>query len=276
MSLVGFSCPRLHQDISFEECISDCPDRCMELPILLAMTEDIREPRLNTYSTTEILNPPKQIYLMRENDYYVRPMDMTWMLFGTAFHGIVEDQKGNLPLDYSVEHANSFKVTIVTPVGTAYLTGRPDQYQESTKTLTDYKTLKYYWDLYYIWEKNDWESSKYKWQLNIYRHYKFPQATKMQLYALIKDYDKRLKEKGIPPMVRVEVPMVKGELVGEFVRGKFETILRNQKDPRTIEGCTESDRWKGDIRCLNYCSVNKFCDYWQDNYRGNQEINAVA
>ena len=236
----------------------------MELPILLAMTEDIREPKADTYSTTEILNPPKQIYLMRNNDYYVRPMDMVWMLFGSAFHGIVEDQRGNLPPDYSVEHDNSFRVEIDTPAGKAYLTGRPDQYQESTKVLTDYKTLKYYWDLYYIMEKHTWDESKYKWQLNIYRHYKFPEAVRMQLYALIKDYDKRLREKGIPPMIRVEVPMIKGELVEEFVVNKIGVILRNQKDPSTIEGCSEKDRWKGDIRCKSYCSVNKFCDYWMD------------
>jgi len=270
--LIGFQCPLKNKGIPFSECLSGCPDRCMELPILYAMTEGIREYHPNTYSVTEILNPPKQIYLMRTNDYYVRPIDLTWALFGTAFHGIVEDQKGNLPPDYSVEHDNSFKVEIETPVGTAYLTGIPDQYQDSTKTLTDYKTLKYYWDLYYILEKHSWDESKYKWQVNIYRHYRFPEATKLQLYALIKDYDKRLREKGIPPMIRIEVPMIKGEIVEQFVKDKLTTILRNQKDPETIEGCSEKDRWKNDTRCLNYCSINNRCDYWQDKY-GEKENN---
>ena len=263
----GFICPLRQGNISFEECFAGCPCRCLGLPILKTITEDLRDLIPGQYSTTEILNPAWQIYLTRHTDYWIKPENMLWVLYGTAFHNIIERQKNNLGDDFLVEHENSFAVNIKTPEGSAILTGRPDQYQISTKTLTDYKTMAYFMSGKFLIKDGRWDDSKYQWQLNIYRRYQFPDCEKMYLEIMLRDWTKRLgRQEDVRQIEWVEVPWIPDDEVDAKVRELLTEILRGEKDPKTLRVCGEKDRWKNDIRCLDYCAVNTNCRYYQENY----------
>lgn len=268
MALCGFTCPKDGSNQKFGDCFNGCKSWCEDIPILLALSEGIRDIKENVYSVTEILNPPKVIYLSRTVDFYLSPYDMVWTTFGSAWHFVIERQKERLRelnhKEYSFEHENFFEVPIEIKEGTITLRGMPDQYNHQTHVLTDYKTLKFFYDLFYIKEKKDWSGSKYHWQVNMYRRFKFPDCKKMVIKALVKDYNRKLKnDKGIKPIETVEVPWIDDEEIDKFVHERAAEILKNLKDPTTIRDCSEQERWKDNIRCHEYCGLAAYCSQYK-------------
>lgn len=251
--LVGFTCPRDGKDYKFDWCIRKCPEHCEPLPLLLNLMKN-RAVIENEYHVTEILNPQQIIYLTRNCDYYNTPHSLIWMTFGTAWHHVIENidfvprTKGEY---FFIEEEFTEEIT---PNG--FLVGKPDLYEAYTKTLWDFKTIKYY----YTGEKllkNDWDKTTYHWQLNIYRVYQYPKTKFMKIEALIKDHNKTIEKKGVPPIIQIDVPFIDDSIVKRRVESTLEDALDIQKSGQYPE-CTLEERWNG-IRCKSYCSVSKIC-----------------
>lgn len=269
MSLQGFVCPLTDQQVGFEACYT-CPARCLELPLLMSFMEE-REKVPGVFSVTEILKPPRIVAWERTHDYYINPLDMVWATFGTAFHSLIEAQREavkSVDDSYTFEHENYFEVPLTVNGNKVTLRGTPDQYWGRAGILTDYKTLKYYYDLAYLWERGDWSSSNYHWQVNMYRRFRFPDCKKMQLVALVKDWNRKLrKEKDCPPIVTIGVPWISDAEIDAKVQASLADILQAMADLSKARDCQDSEIWKG-IRCAEYCLVGKAGDCPQ--YRGDK------
>jgi len=274
MPQVGFICPLDGSKVPYDDCIHHCSDRCMELPILLDLMQQ-REKRDNVFSVTELQKPPRIAAWERLNDYYVDPYKGIWATFGTAYHAMVEKQKDKLiglgrygnsgtGERYTFEQDNYFETPLTIDRRDVILRGTPDQYEWSRDVLTDYKTIKYYYDVMYLVEKKDWTNNSYKWQLNIYRRHRFPNCRNMQLQALVKDWNRGLYQKtGINPIVTIPVPWVDDDVVDEHVTKSIREILIAMDDISKARDCTRDERWfdKQDkpVRCNEYCNVAGEC-----------------
>ena len=262
--LIGFSCPLSNKPIKFEECFKGCKSRCHPLPLLLSLAHS-REVEDMVYSVTEILNPPQVVFMNRNFNYYESPQSLVWSSFGTAFHKLMESHNKTLAElkvheDYRIEE--SFDWEMRTDGGQGWLTGTPDLYHVPSKTLWDFKTKKFYYDLKYFLPANWKEWDKEKWQMNIYRVFKWKEAEQMKLEVLVKDWNRGLKEREhIDPIMQFDVPFIDDQEVKDTVNELFGTHLKNQDDPSKIRDCTKEELWINKngipLRCTEYCSAGK-------------------
>ena len=271
MPLVGFTCPKDDSKRKFDYCFKECKEHCQPLPLLLSLSQH-RDVVPNRYSVTEILNPPQVVYLQRNNDYYEYPQNLIWTTFGTAWHSVIEGQEETLGemgvLDnYGIEEP--FKKEIDIGGSTVTLTGRPDLYVKHTKTLWDFKTKKFYYDLKYLLERENWDEGKEIWQLNIYRVYKYPEAEKMKLCCLVKDWNRSVRDKyGVKPVEQLDVPWIDSGEVIKKVTELCALHMRCQENPETIPNCADEDVWINrngvPLRCTEYCYGREFCPQFKE------------
>lgn len=258
--LSGFKCPLDGRNVEFRFCQCDCPCRCTELPILLSLMGS-RDVVPGVYSVTEILKPPRIVNYNRQVQHYASPFDLMFMQFGTAFHEIVAGQQDLCP-GHTFERQLYFEAPIDLGDRTITLRGTPDQWDENNKTLTDYKTSGYYAVKMLL--DGDWSDSTYKDQVNIYRRYRFPECKQQQLVMLIKDYSRRLKHEGIPPLVTIPVPFIPNDELDREVKIRLFDILAGESNWMDSRDCTDKERWKhkktGEmIRCQDYCLLKDDC-----------------
>jgi len=261
--LTGFTCPLDGQATAFDYCLRTCGDRCHPLPVLAAMIND-RQHEPGVYHVTEVLNPPKVVYLNRHRDYAVEPESNAYTAFGTAYHLLMESG-GKTLAEFGIKDTalveQSFRAEVKTPHGTAILAGRADRYDPDTKTLWDYKTEKLYSVKKYM--AGNWDGAKHPWQLNTYKVFMFPEAEHLMLSCLVKDHGYGAKVRdGIKAIVNIEVPLIDPALVREIVVAKVGELLKNEQDPSTIRDCLPEELWDGK-RCQEYCAVNGDCDQFK-------------
>jgi hypothetical protein len=262
--LAGFVCPKSGKNMDFDYCFKKCNSRCHPLPTLLVLAERSRQPKKKIYHVTEICDPPKVIYLKRHNSYYRPPESLSYTMFGSAFHSIIEETMSRIKElgfenDYIFEEKNHFEVHIKTKHGKAILSGTPDLYIPKLEQLWDFKTAKYYYEVQDLLA-GKWNESKHILQLNIYRVYKYPEAKELYLEMHIKDYQRRLAKEGVLPIMIIEVPILDDGYIKEYVKQAIECQLQleKQKEPIQIRPCTKEETWNG-IRCKDYCEGRDFC-----------------
>jgi len=260
--LTGFKCPLDDRSVEFRHCQYDCQSRCIELPILLSLMGS-RDVVPGVYSVTEILKPPRIVNYNRQQPHYANPFDLMFMQFGTAFHEIVAGHQDQCP-GHLFEHQLYFESKLDIGGREITLRGTPDQYDYKTDTLTDYKTSGYYGVKMLM--EGKWEDNDYQRQINIYRRFRFPNSTgtRMQLVMLIKDYSRKLKHEGVPPLVTINVPRIDDAEIDTDIKIRLFDILEGEKDWTKSRDCTDAERWKhkktGEyIRCVDYCLVRDNC-----------------
>jgi len=269
VSLQGFVCPLNGTNVGLGACVT-CPSPCTELPILFALLQSDRKVSKDRFSVTESYKPPQVLALERKHDYWVDPMKLVWQTFGTSWHAMIERQReamaayGRKDKEYTFEAANHFECDFDVDGQKVIVHGTPDQYHHPSGMLTDYKTLKYYWDVAYLM-KGDWKSSHYGTQVNLYRYFEFPLCNNMQLVALVKDWNRKLAaDKGVPPIVRFTVPRMKDKEIEDDLRTALRDHLVAQDDITKVRPCTADERWKDSIRCEEYCPCNQFCRQYME------------
>lgn len=271
--LNGFLCPLTEQSTPFDFCFKECTHRCHPLPVLLALVDE-RKFKDSMWSVTELLQPPRITILKRRYNYAIKPMDLMFATFGTAWHLMIsqtEKRLTELGLNdgFVFEENNYFEVQFDTPHGLATLRGTPDLYLPDSKILYDFKTTKYYYTMKYILEKG-WNGSDttFHWQINLYRYWKYPETEKMYLYALIKDWNNRLKEI-IDPVAELEVPFIDNDKLKSFTQDQINLLQKIQEEKSEPPLCDPKDFWiqkdgKTRLRCEKYCVVNQNCDQYKE------------
>jgi len=265
----GFLCPRDPLDPHTETnyCLGECVEPCLPRP-LLAMLAEARDVVEGVYSVTEILNPPQQVYLYRNNPIYIRPSERLWAVFGSAWHAAMERGMSllgeDIRKDFEVEKECHFEIDF----GYAKLRGTPDLYQKSTKTLTDFKTIKAY--AVKKMKAGDWSGNNYLWQTNIYRAFRYPEAERILLECVVKDWSMEVQRRdNILEFETIKMPLLDLGKVEKFTQERLQEHVANQKDPSKIRPCTDEERWINTnprsrnygkaIRCMYYCPVASIC-----------------
>lgn len=274
--LEGFMCPKSKSNTTFNFCWKACVRHCKPLPVLLALAHQDRASEENVYHVTEILNPPQQVYLKRNNPYYVRPDSLIDMMVGTSWHEKLAGTKKyvqelDLQDDYLMEqnfkrhfavyegriidlkyNELADKDTIIT------LSGTSDLYVKSTKTLYDYKVMKFFYTFKYLSE-GKWDDSTIPWQMNIYRVYQYPEAEDIKIFCYLKDYKLNLAEKyDLSQTEELHVPLIPDNIVKDRVVELLAEHVTAQKTGKP-RPCTEEEMWNKKVRCTNYCSVRDIC-----------------
>lgn len=277
MSLIGFSCPKSGRNEPFDFCWKKCVVHCKPLPLLLSLSkQDSRPVKEGKYSVTEILNPPQQVYLKRNNDYHAKPNSLVDMHIGSAWHEKIEETKEfvqelGLQDEYLMEKRFVKDIMIETPefeMIYVILSGMSDLYVKSTKCLWDYKVMKYYHTFKYLSE-GKWDDSTIPWQLNIYRVYQYPDAQEIKILAYLKDFKLNMTEKyGLNQTEELRVPMIPDEKVKKRVVDLLTEHVEAQKTGKP-RPCTEDERWWNDrqkvyLRCEYYCAVKELCEQFAE------------
>lgn len=262
MPLVGWQCKTDGAEHRFEDCLF-CVRPCLPLPLLLKLSRGERKTEPGVYHVTEILNPPKVNYFKRHYDYYEDPLDSAYTTFGTSFHSIMEEGAvlvKEMGLGDHLRVEEPFSVELDTPAGKATLRGRPDIFDARLRTLYDYKTAKAYPAV--KMKKGEWQDSNYMPQLNIYRHFAYPEAEHLVLVLMIKDHGRQVQIRdGLRPIEVIEVPILAPAAVQEYVIYRVAENLRAEKDPMSVRECLGDELWTQrdgmPMRCMDYCSAGK-------------------
>ena len=204
----------------------------------MAQRDYIYEP--NEYRVTSLLKGVRETILERRHDAEIERdvSDMVWMLFGTAVHGVLEKHE---------EGGNELKEQrIKIPFGDYVLSGQFDLYNDTTKTVTDYKTAS-------VWKIIFGDFEDWRRQLLIYcymlRKIGFD-AQGGEIVAFLKDHSKRdAKIKADYPQFPVQV--VKFDFTDddfkeceEWLMARFEEIAAAEKLPDDeLPICTPEERF---------------------------------
>ena len=253
MPQAGLKC-HLYGNISIDKCPT-CPVPCHPEPALRAILEGARTPKRGSYSVTELPKSYKCVYLERNNDYFVKPENLIPSTLGTSWHEKVE------------KHANSrylVEQPFETTINGLTFTGRCDIIDTVLKIMWDLKNIAWY--PVEIILKNDWDDSTYKYQLNAYRHFIYPEAKEMWLDIAIRDWKKWILEKyGCTRWVKIQVPFVSLEDTMAYVTERITRHAEIQETGKPPD-CTKSEMWMkkdGPTFCLDYCGGADYCDQFK-------------
>lgn len=151
-------------------------------PFVDAATSDYK-PTEGRYSVTRVLGSPCEAVLLRRHGEELDGdvADCVWQIFGSAVHKILEE---------SQETEDQIKENYVTvPIDEHYtISGIFDLYDDSTGTVTDWKTASL-WKIKFA-NFDDWKRQTlyYCWML---RQIGFGNARRGEIVAMIKDHNKR-------------------------------------------------------------------------------------
>lgn len=266
MSLRGFYCVETGKPVAFDYCLGVC-GKCEDLPYLFAISKGLRIVVPGEFSTTTLEKPILQTFLSRSFDYYIHPMDMAIVTFGTGMHRLIVEQSERDLIEAGYEFAFEkdlhFRVNIKTEHGEGTLTGTPDQYNRRTKTQTDFKSLKYWYDVKYL-KEGKWEKQlKHVHQTNVYRRHALPDCEKIILWVFVKDITQDLREGGVLPIEKFNVPLMSNEEVDKYVEDRMGRHLRAERTG-FAPVCTKEERFFNQKKnvyqnCAHYCSARYIC-----------------
>lgn len=204
-------------------------------------------PTPQQYSVTTILNPCRYVILSRRHNSEVEQdvADMIWLLFGTAFHSILENSQAEekqLQEQYLKQDLGEFDKELEG----FKLSGKADLLDTKTNTMVDYKTTSVYKVLFGDYE--DWRKQllMYAW---LFKQQGY-EVNKGQIVALMKDHSKsKAKFDRTYPQYPVKVidfefndqdfVDIEKEILDKFRQLKECETLKDNELPM----CTMEERW---------------------------------
>jgi hypothetical protein len=198
-----------------------------------------RHNKPGSLSATTLLNGIKQIVLTERHWDEIEEdvSDRFWAILGTAVHSLLEHEGDN---EFTEE-------SLSTEVNGIFVTGRIDNYNMETATITDYKTASVWKVIYRNFE--DWKKQGmiYAWLLE--RNNLL--IERCRFLALLKDHSKtEARRKSDYPQVPIylyEFDVTMGDIlsidnfISEKVMGYVHTIGVADDD---IPPCTPEERWE--------------------------------
>lgn len=204
-------------------------------------------PTPQQYSVTTVLNPSRYVILSRRHNSEVEQdvADMIWLLFGTAFHSILENSRAEeeqLQEQYLKQDLGMFDKELE-----GYkLSGKADLLDTKTNTMIDYKTTSVYKVMFGDYE--DWRKQllMYAW---LFRQQGY-EVNKGQIVALMKDHSKS-KAKFDRTYPQYPVKVIDFEFndqdfvdIEKEIIDKFKELKRcEQLKDNELPMCTMEERW---------------------------------
>ena len=204
-------------------------------------------PTPQQYSVTTVLNPSRYVILSRRHNSEVEQdvADMIWLLFGTAFHSILENSRAEeeqLQEQYLKQDLGMFDKELE-----GYkLSGKADLLDTKTNTMIDYKTTSVYKVMFGDYE--DWRKQllMYAW---LFRQQGY-EVNKGQIVALMKDHSKS-KAKFDRTYPQYPVKVIDFEFndqdfidIEKEIIDKFKELKRcEQLKDNELPMCSMEERW---------------------------------
>lgn len=204
-------------------------------------------PTPQQYSVTTVLNPSRYVILSRRHNSEVEQdvADMIWMLFGTAFHSILENSRAKeeqLQEQYLKQDLGEFDKELEG----FKLSGKADLLDTKTNTMIDYKTTSVYKVMFGDYE--DWRKQllMYAW---LFRQQGY-EVNKGQIVALMKDHSKS-KAKFDRTYPQYPVKVIDFEFndqdfidIEKEIIDKFKELKRcEQLKDNELPMCSMEERW---------------------------------
>ena len=268
--------------------------------VLIDSIEENHIPVEKHYSVTTLLNPIREILLIRRHYNEIKQdiSDMVWLIFGSAVHKLIEDADKTGFAEYKLENL---------VIDDYYLTGICDLYDKANFTIVDWKTTSVWKIIHKDFEAWRKQGLMYAWLLRKRGYH----TKKLKFHALLKDWssaDAKYKaDYPKHPIYVWEYEVTEGDMleIQSFIETQFKLIIACEKlkddelpicSPEerynpgdkyavmkqgrktAIKVCdseeeasaliTSSDmyievRLGEDRKCNDYCICKEFCSYWR-------------
>lgn len=209
-------------------------------PFVDAVTSDYK-PTPKRYSATALLKGTREAILQRRHhdEIVTEVADSVWMIFGSAVHSILENAQE------TETQLKENRIEVEMPDGYT-LSGIFDLYDDSTGTVTDYKTASVWKVIYDEWDDYRDQLLIYCWML---RQMGF-NARNGEIVALLKDHSKTKAkiDHSYPQhpvfIKRFEFTDADFDNIEEWLFAKFREIERCEKlTDDELPICTTEQRW---------------------------------
>ena len=290
MPAIGFKCPN-GDTVSFKQCFAGCDHQCMALPARLSAGDT--RPWRGKPSVTQLIKPTLPAYLEIVNDYYIDPMSVTASMIGTNSHKAFEEHQPN---GWLAEVRLEDDIT----------SGQFDAYDCKNKILYDWKFFGVFriakaLGYHSVWKKYIPTRGKNKgteqWkqefipggvrdvreiaiQLSYYKYLMEKhnlQVDKILVNMFVRGgLDKTAKSYGIEQQAYlIPIHPISAHWVRMYMKKKYDMLMTALETNTLPPICSKRDRWDTsktypDRKCRDWCSVNQFCPYYQENYGGEQ------
>lgn len=197
------------------------------------------------YSVTEVLGGTCEAVLKRrhQGEQEEDVADKVWAIFGTAVHKVLEQAEG------TESQIQEQWLSVAAPVDGYELSGIFDLYDESTGTVTDWKTTSVWQVMFGEYDKWRRQTMLYCWMLQSLGF----DARRGEVVAILRDHSMRKAktENGYPPhpVVRVsweftpeDMRQVERELDVWFADVRYAESLPDE----LLEPCSPEERWHKD------------------------------
>lgn len=211
-------------------------------PFVSAVTREYQY-KDKQYSATAINGGTCEAILKRRHDDEIEQdvSDMIWLIFGTAVHSVLENAQETI--DQLKENK------IVVDIFDGYkLSGIFDLYDDSTGTVTDYKTASVNKVIYNDWEDYRRQTLIYVWML---RKIGFEKAHRGEIVAVLKDFSKGKAKAGgnypQSPAFKIGWDFTENDLkwINEYIYAKYAEIEACESVPDDqLPPCSPSERWQ--------------------------------
>jgi len=222
-------------------------------------TYDVKTNDPKIISITTLINTPRirQLTIRHWDDIEVDVSDSIWLLLGSSVHAVMERIS---------EKDRFIEERITEPVNGIMVTGKADLYEGKTCGIEDYKVTSVYKIKY---DSPEWENQLncYAW---FYRKLGFVVNT-IHVNAILRDWRRyeAQRQKDYPEFAfkKIDITLWTLEKQQAFIEKRVKLHLEAQTmKSEDLPLCTEKERWcnekKKDMRCQEYCNVNRFCSYY--------------
>ena len=262
----------------------------------------------NTYRVTSLLKGVRETILERRHEAEMDVSDMIWMLFGTAAHAVLENTQETSTQIKEARLSEKINGRIIS--GKFDLYDEKTNTLTDYKTCSVWKIIYGNFDdwrrqllIYaYLMTKAGFEVNKGEIIAVLKDHSKrdakvkadYPKlpVNKIAFHFTTTDFEEiaewlyaKVEElKLCETLPDGELPLCTTE--ERFNSGdKYAVMKKGRKTAmRVLDSIESAEKWQADNggdyidvrkgedkKCVDYCSVCKFCDYWQENYGGNNE-----
>jgi hypothetical protein len=268
--------------------------------VLIDSIEENHIPVEKHYSVTTLLNPIREILLIRRHYNEIKQdiSDMVWLIFGSAVHKLIEDADKTGFAEYKLENL---------VIDDYYLTGICDLYDEANFTIVDWKTASVWKIIHKDFESWRKQGLMYAWLLRKRGYH----TKKLKFHAFLKDWSSvDAKYKADYPKYPIyvwEYEVTEGDMleIQSFIETQFKLIIACEKlKDDELPICSPEERYNSgdkyavmkhgrksairvcdskeeasalitssdmyievrlgeDRKCNDYCICKEFCSYWK-------------
>jgi len=258
-------------------------------------------------STTQLLKGTRQAYLEIVNTFSVKPDDRVFMILGTTIHNDLEgqgdavsmaeidlsDDEGSVRPDL-LEFENGEYTMIDYKVTGSFVVASALGLYKVEEAMTDPETgepIVYKQDgkggkkgsprMHQVLKQANARIDLKDWPLQL-NNYRMGLETKLGIevkrltvQAIVRDGGTAIAVgRGVMDKAyQIDIPILKDAEVKNYFAYKKECLLSCLATKVEPPPCLPSERWSEDRKCIDYCSVNKFCSYWKDKFQQDITVN---